>query len=1147
MAKSFKTRRGAVAVDEWLTVTQAADLLGVAAHTLRDWTAKGVVEASRTAGGHRRYRKADLERFRAARAEADSLDDVFHRLNELSTLAGVSQAVFSALELEELLPLVCQKLVETMGCTGAVISDFDAEAGDVVTAWEHATGDATWRPGTRYALRDYPATRRVVERQGSYVANLNDPAVDPAERDVLVADGNQSALVLPLVYKGETIGIVECFDRARERSYSQGELALARAICDRIAVAVYNSRLFDRLRRQNDDLELVLDAVKAIGSSRDLQEALETIARRLTEAMDVAWCDIYDYDPARQDLTVVAYYQVPSVPPSPGWLGTRFTPEEWSDLRRAIEQHETTLLQASDPTLPEPMRAALEAWSEKSTMTVPLLYEGELVGVLDIAESRWERVFSENDVRLVQAIAAQATSVVHNMRLYDQTRRRNRELQLLLDTGEVIASSMNLPDALGKVTEWLTHALDVAWADIYEYDPGSDELRVLAFYQIEGVPSSEGWLDTSIPSDLLSEWHRSIHERCAVTVYAEDPRLPARDLAEMEKWGERATLVVPLIYREEVIGLLDVAESRFQRRFGEEEARLVLAIANQLGLAVHNLRLFEATRRRSEELAAALRITETVTSSSDVDTVLHTVVSTLRESLNLSWCEIYDFDPASGILSLAAHSYLEPLDLGDWDGVYSIDEAPTLAGAVAEKRPLVAYVDDPALPPDTRADMQRWGDKASLYVPMVYGGEVVGVVYGAEVRGLRRFSADDIRLATLMAAQAAAVIETARGRARELADREQLARFNRRLNSLVEFSSEMRGLVEVDDLVALLGRVVTEALELRQWALYLHDAESDSFRVSGALGVDRAMSDHYKGLVVPAAALRGLIADATPISSSFFVDHRVHTWSDEENAFFKAVDFGSGIDGEWHTEDTLFVPMVSEKGQLIGYLEAYDPVDRQLPSEELVRHLEVFAGKAASTLELLRLYGQLEEQATTDGLTGLYNHRHLLQRVEEEVAKARRYGTPVSLLMIDIDDFKPFNDTYGHPQGDKLLQEMADILRAGVRQQVDLVARYGGEEFVVLLPSTPSGGAEVAAERLREDIRDPRTAEAVAEAIRSAMANSRFEGYPRRKEVPVTVSIGVASYPSHAADAKELIVNSDRALYVAKRQGKNQTCVYGVD
>jgi diguanylate cyclase (GGDEF)-like protein len=912
-------------------------------------------------------------------------------------------------------------------------------------------------------------------------------------------------------------------------------------------VAVYNARLFDRVRRQSDDLALVLDTVTAIGSSRDLQEALETIARRLTEAMDVAWCDIYDYDPLRRELSVVACYQIPSVPPSPDWLGTHFTPEEWSDLRRAIEQHETTLVRVSDPTLTERMRAELDAWDEKSTMTVPLLYEDELVGVLDIAESRWERLFTKDDVRLVEAIAAQATTLVHNMRLLEETRRRNLELQLLLDTGEAIASSVDLPQALAMVTEWLTNALDVAWADVYDYDPAKDELTVIAFYQIESVPPAEGWLGTTFSSDVLSDWHRSVRDRQVTTIYADDPGLPAPDLAEMEKWGERATLTVPLTYRDEVIGLLDVAESRYDRRFSDDEIRLVSTLANQLGLAVHNLRLFEATRRRTEELTAALRITEAVTSSSDMDTVLQTVVSTLRESLGLSWCEIYDFDPDSGTLSLAAHSYLEPVDFGDWSGVYGIAEAPTLAAAVAERRPLVAYIDDPALPPDTRADMERWGDKASLYVPMVYGGDVVGVVYGAEIRGLRRFSGDDIRLATLMAAQAAAVIQTARSRARELADREQLARFNRRLNSLVEFSSEMRGLVEIDDLIALLGRVVTEALELRQWVVYLHDAERDSFRVSSALGIDPALSDHYDGLVVPAAVLRGLIADAIPISSSFFVDHRLHTWSDDENALLKSVDFGSGVDGEWHTDDTLFVPMVSEKGQLLGYLEAYDPVDRQLPSEELVRHLEVFAGKAASTLELLRLYGQLEEQATTDGLTGLYNHRYLLQRVDEEVAKARRYGTPVSLLMIDIDDFKPFNDAYGHPQGDKLLQEMAEILRAGVRQQVDLVARYGGEEFVVLLPNTPSGGAGVAAERLREDIGDPRTAAAVAEAIRAAMESSRFEGYPRRKEVPVTVSIGVASFPSHAGDGRELIVNSDRALYVAKRQGKNRTFVYGID
>ena len=858
MAKSFKTRRGAAPVDQWLTVTQAADLLGVAAHTLRDWTAKGVVEASRTAGGHRRYRKADLEHFRAARAEADSLDDVFHRLNELSTLADVSQAVFSALELEELLPLVCQKLVETTGCSGAVVSHYDAEAGDVVTLWEHATGDATWRPGTRYALRDYPATKRVVERQGSYVANLNDPAVEPGERDVLVADGNQSALVLPLVHKGETIGIVECFDRARERSYSQGELALARAICDRIAVAVYNSRLFDRLRRQNDDLELVLDAVKAIASSRDLQEALETIARRLTEAMDVAWCDIYDYDPARQELAVVAYYQIPSVPPSPGWLGTRFTPQEWSDLRRAIEQHETTVLQASDPTLPEPMRAELEKWSEKSTMTVPLLYEGQLVGVLDVAESRWERVFSESDVRLVEAIATQATTVVHNMRLLDETRRRNRELQLLLDTGEVIASSMNLPDALGKVTEWLTHALDVAWADIYEYDPGGDELRVLAFYQIEGVPSAEGWLGTTIPSDFYTYWYRSYHERRPEAIYRDDSDLPAQDAAEMDKWGEKATVAVPLVYRDEVIGLLDVAESRYQRRFSDEETRLVLAIANQLGLAVHNWRLFEATRRRNEELAAALRITETVTSSSDVDS-----------------------GPADGrqhaarvprsrvVRDLRLRSRLgHPQPRGSTRTSSRSTSGTGPASTPSTRRP--------RWPPRSPRSGRSWPTSTTQLCPPTRA---------------RTWSAGATRLrctcpwstaGTSSASSTAPRFESCGASApttcgwrrswRRRQPRSSRRRGAARASSPIASSSRASTAVSTASSSSP-PRCAASSRSTTWWPCSgvssprrsscgsgrstCTTPRADSFRVSGALGVDRAMSDHYKGLVVPAAVSEG--------------------------------------------------------------------------------------------------------------------------------------------------------------------------------------------------------------------------------------------------------------------------------------------------
>ncbi len=238
--------------------------------------------------------------------------------------------------------------------------------------------------------------------------------------------------------------------------------------------------------------------------------------------------------------------------------------------------------------------------------------------------------------------------------------------------------------------------------------------------------------------------------------------------------------------------------------------------------------------------------------------------------------------------------------------------------------------------------------------------------------------------------------------------------------------------------------------------------------------------------------------------------------------------------------------MVGEHGDLIGYLEAYDPLDRRLPSEDVVHQIEVFADKAAADVELRRLNERLAEQARSDGLTGLYNHTYVLDRLDDEVAKAQRFGMPLSVLMLDIDDFKQFNDRYGHPRGDDLLRVLAQILRSGSRDKVDLVARYGGEEFVLVLPNTAAAGARSLAGRLRQAVGvAQRSGAAVAEQIRGAMAGQRFEGEDGHAAVQVTVSIGVASYPAHGASGGELISNSDKALYEAKRAGKNRTCVYG--
>ena len=158
----------------------------------------------------------------------------------------------------------------------------------------------------------------------------------------------------------------------------------------------------------------------------------------------------------------------------------------------------------------------------------------------------------------------------------------------------------------------------------------------------------------------------------------------------------------------------------------------------------------------------------------------------------------------------------------------------------------------------------------------------------------------------------------------------------------------------------------------------------------------------------------------------------------------------------------------------------------------------------------------LERLSVTDGLTGLVNHRALMQRLAEEAQRSRRNRHSFTVIMADVDHFKQYNDTFGHPQGDVVLQQVAGVLREATRS-VDCVARYGGEEFAVLLPETEMAGALEVAERIRQ----------------------RVEGatFPGRS---VTLSIGVAEFPRHDDTGQGVIEAADKALYVAKRAGRNQ-------
>jgi diguanylate cyclase (GGDEF)-like protein len=179
-------------------------------------------------------------------------------------------------------------------------------------------------------------------------------------------------------------------------------------------------------------------------------------------------------------------------------------------------------------------------------------------------------------------------------------------------------------------------------------------------------------------------------------------------------------------------------------------------------------------------------------------------------------------------------------------------------------------------------------------------------------------------------------------------------------------------------------------------------------------------------------------------------------------------------------------------------------------------------GQAAVSIENVDLHEMVRIQAVTDELTGLFNLRHFHESLDGEIERSRRFGQPVGLMMLDIDNFKTVNDTYGHQQGDLVLIEVGRVLRA-LSRDIDEPARYGGEEMAVILPQTDVAGAELLAERMR--------------AALAGIEIDRLDGGGRLR---VTASFGVASLPANASDKDSLIAEADAALYRAKRGGKNR-------
>jgi len=326
------------------------------------------------------------------------------------------------------------------------------------------------------------------------------------------------------------------------------------------------------------------------------------------------------------------------------------------------------------------------------------------------------------------------------------------------------------------------------------------------------------------------------------------------------------------------------------------------------------------------------------------------------------------------------------------------------------------------------------------------------------------------------------------------------------LSKAVRKFNEGLSKLDSEEFWSYVAQTSAELLQAEYGSLLIYDEEEKTLTAKAAVGKDLAVLNEDRGMVGKRIAAR-VLQQGKPL-----------VVSDVDNTNLPPTPEGR----RYKTRSFLSYPIVIGSRK-IGVLNVTDKVDGSAYNEYDLQLLDAVTPQLAVALDRVKLErkaGKYEQLSITDSLTGLLNRRYLQERLAEEIKRSRRYGYSMSFMMIDVDEFKSYNDKFLRTAGDKVLQILAHHMKDCLRG-ADVAARYGGEEFSILLPQTALTEARAIAERLREKV-----------------AGAEF---PNRK---VTISIGVAAFAPNIKTPEELISAADTALYAAKNKGRNNVQAY---
>ncbi|MCE1248767.1 MAG: diguanylate cyclase [Firmicutes bacterium] len=523
----------------------------------------------------------------------------------------------------------------------------------------------------------------------------------------------------------------------------------------------------------------------------------------------------------------------------------------------------------------------------------------------------------------------------------------------------------------------------------------------------------------------------------------------------------------------------------------------IAELKSDLGTATYkNKEISTDLQKKVDELSILFEMGQSIGTSVNIESTLEIVVSMIRKLMVYQSCVIFLINKGTLV---AAKSVTPYRDILEYSSLLKLEE--TIVNLVVQNKKPILITDMQSL-----SEQRIFKDERSLVcVPLVVKNEIIGVVYVGATRS-GTYNEDHLHLLSILGNAASNAIRTSQ-LYEQLADNfKNVQSLNEKLDikvqqsvALLDLGQDLTSSLNLDETFRIIIRGMEKMFNYQTGAVFLI-RETKSGECFVPLIHITPYEKIFENFQLP-------IKDHDNILGWIFHNKKSLLLTETKETKLQVL-----IENE---RSVMVVPLIVENVVMGAIYLGHSKPD--FFNEEALELLRNVAYLSAMTIRNAEIYERTATMAITDGLTGLYTHRYFQERLTEEVKMATRYDKKLALITVDMDHFKQYNDTLGHPEGDKVLKEFAALMKAYTRDS-DLVCRIGGDEFIILLKEV-----------------DKKNAIQKAEAIRQAVQNRFYE-----RPVQITSSIGLATFPDDTDNKKDLIKFADDALYKSKKNGRNR-------